>query len=159
MGSGNIGNLDITSLRSAYLSGKYEAVTFIRELLRKIRKGDTHNAWIYVLNEAEIKPYLERLHQSSIEELPLYGIPFAVKDNIDIHGVPTTVACPEISYPPRASATVVEKLIAAGAVPINSPPAWWGHVLLMAFVVILSIRNTSPAVPARVPRWRSRWGR
>jgi allophanate hydrolase len=119
MGSGNIGNLDITSLRSAYLSGKYEAVTFIRELLRKIRKGDTHNAWIYVLNEAEIKPYLERLHQSSIEELPLYGIPFAVKDNIDIHGVPTTVACPEISYPPRASATVVEKLIAAGAVPLG----------------------------------------
>lgn len=119
MGTGNIGNLDITSLRAAYLSGKYEAVAFIRELLRKIRKADPHNAWIYVLNDAEIKPYLERLHQASAEELPLYGIPFAVKDNIDIHGVPTTGACPEISYPPATTATVVEKLIAAGAVPLG----------------------------------------
>jgi allophanate hydrolase len=119
MGTGNIGNLDITSLRAAYLSGKYEAVTFIRGLLQKIRGSDPHRAWIYVLNDAEIKPYLERLHQSSIEELPLYGIPFAVKDNIDIHGVPTTAACPEISYPPIASATVVDKLIAAGAVPLG----------------------------------------
>lgn len=117
MGKGN--NLDITSLRAAYLSGKYEAVAFIRGLLQKIRSGDPHQAWIYVLNDAEIKPYLERLHQSSIEELPLYGIPFAVKDNIDIHGVPTTAACPEISYPPVATARVVERLIAAGAVPLG----------------------------------------
>ncbi|HEX5057667.1 MAG TPA: allophanate hydrolase [Gammaproteobacteria bacterium] len=119
MSSGNIGNLDIGSLRAAYLSGKYEAVSFIRGLLGKIRAGDPHRAWIYVLNEAEIKPYLERLHQSSIEELPLYGIPFAVKDNIDIHGVPTTAACPELSYPPAASSKVVDKLIAAGAVPLG----------------------------------------
>ncbi len=118
MGTGNL-NLDITTLRAAYLSGKYEAVAVIRDLLQKIRSADPHHAWIYVLNEAEIKPYLERLHQSSIEELPLYGIPFAVKDNIDVHGVPTTAACPEISYPPQASAKVVDKLIAAGAVPLG----------------------------------------
>jgi allophanate hydrolase len=118
MSSGNI-NLDITSLRAGYLSGKYEAVALIRGLLQKIRAGDPHHAWIYVLNEAEIKPYLERLHQSSIEDLPLYGVPFAVKDNIDIHGVPTTAACPEISYPPVASAKVVDMLIAAGAVPLG----------------------------------------
>ncbi|HEY3486618.1 MAG TPA: allophanate hydrolase, partial [Gammaproteobacteria bacterium] len=114
-----IDSLDITSLRAAYLSGKYEATAFIRGLLQQIRRGDSHNAWIYVLNDNEIKPHLERLHQSSIEELPLYGIPFAVKDNIDIHGVPTAAACPEISYPPPASAHVVEKLIAAGAVPLG----------------------------------------
>ncbi len=51
--------------------------------------------------------------------LPLYGIPFAVKDNIDYAGVPTTAACPEFAYVPAESAAVVERLIAAGAVLIG----------------------------------------
>jgi allophanate hydrolase len=116
--SGNL-KLDITTLRNAYLSGKHRADELIHTLLRKIRQSDPHNAWIYVLNDREIEPHLERLHKARIEDLPLYGIPFAVKDNIDIYGVPTTAACPEISYPPKQSAYAVEKLIAAGAVPLG----------------------------------------
>jgi allophanate hydrolase len=48
--------------------------------------------------------------------MPLFGVPFAVKDNIDIAGVPTTAACPAFSYTPEAHATVVARLIEAGAV-------------------------------------------
>jgi allophanate hydrolase len=48
--------------------------------------------------------------------LPLFGIPFGVKDNIDVAGVPTTAACPAFAYVPERSATVVERLEAAGAV-------------------------------------------
>ncbi len=47
---------------------------------------------------------------------PLYGIPFAAKDNIDVAGLETTAACPDFSYSPEESATVVELLQAAGAV-------------------------------------------
>jgi allophanate hydrolase len=53
------------------------------------------------------------------EALPLFGIPFAVKDNIDVAGMPTTAACPEFAYVPERSATVVERLEAAGAVLIG----------------------------------------
>ena len=51
--------------------------------------------------------------------LPLYGIPFAIKDNIDLAGVPTTAACPAFAYMPQRSATVVQRLIDAGAIPIG----------------------------------------
>jgi allophanate hydrolase len=61
------------------------------------------------------------LHEDprAIERLPLYGIPFAVKDNIDVAGMPTTAACPAFSYVPERSATVVEKLEAAGAILVG----------------------------------------
>jgi allophanate hydrolase len=51
--------------------------------------------------------------------LPLYGIPFAIKDNIDLAGVPTTAACPAFAYTPVESATLVARLIALGAVPLG----------------------------------------
>jgi allophanate hydrolase len=51
--------------------------------------------------------------------LPLWGVPFAVKDNIDVAGLPTTAACPAFAYHPAADATVVARLRAAGAIVIG----------------------------------------
>src|SRR5262249_34534179 len=51
--------------------------------------------------------------------LPLYGVPFAVKDNIDVEGLPTTAACPAFAYAPARSAAVVARLVEAGAVVIG----------------------------------------
>jgi allophanate hydrolase len=53
------------------------------------------------------------------EDLPLAGVPFAVKDNIDVAGAETTAACPAFAYSPGASATVVDRLAAAGAICIG----------------------------------------
>lgn len=53
------------------------------------------------------------------EALPLAGVPFAVKDNIDVAGLDTTAACPAFAYTPSRPATVVERLIAAGAIPVG----------------------------------------
>ena len=53
------------------------------------------------------------------ERLPLAGVPFAVKDNIDIEGVPTTAACPSFAYSPQRSSTAVQRLLAAGAVCVG----------------------------------------
>jgi allophanate hydrolase len=52
-------------------------------------------------------------------ELPLYGIPFSVKDNIDAFGLPTTAGCPDFAYQPQANAAVVQKLLDAGAMLIG----------------------------------------
>src|SRR5262249_51459879 len=49
------------------------------------------------------------------EPLPLFGVPFAVKDNIDIAGYPTTAGCPGFAYTAQRSAPVVEQLLKAGA--------------------------------------------
>jgi allophanate hydrolase len=53
------------------------------------------------------------------EDLPLAGVPFAVKDNIDVEGLATTAACPAFAHTPNRSATVVERLVAAGAIPVG----------------------------------------
>ena len=53
------------------------------------------------------------------EVLPLAGVPFAVKDNIDVASLPTSAACPAFAYVPERSATVVERLVAAGAVLVG----------------------------------------
>jgi allophanate hydrolase len=54
-----------------------------------------------------------------IKRLPLFGIPFAVKDNIDVAGMPTTAACPAFAYTPSETAPVVLQLLSAGAVLVG----------------------------------------
>jgi allophanate hydrolase len=111
--------MTITQLRNDYIHG----VTTPREVMRNIKKRIGEHAdnpvFIHVLDDAQLEPYLARLEAADAGTLPLYGIPFAVKDNIDLAGVPTTAACPAFSYVPQHSAFVVERLIAAGAVPVG----------------------------------------
>lgn len=83
------------------------------------------NAWISLISTAALTSTLIQLEKKLIDvgsdfsRLPLYGIPFAVKDNIDTAGLPTTCACPAFAYTASANATVVEKLLVAGAVLIG----------------------------------------
>lgn len=72
--------------------------------------------WIYILSADELDAQLNALGSS---DLPLYGIPFAVKDNIDVAGIPTTAACPAFTYIPSKDATTIARLKAAGAVVIG----------------------------------------
>jgi allophanate hydrolase len=67
----------------------------------------------------QLEPYLSALEQQQPDALPLYGIPFAIKDNIDLAGIPTTAGCPDYAYTPDEHAFVVARLIAAGAIPIG----------------------------------------
>ena len=112
-------SLDINALREAYQQGRFSPTDIIDEVQRRIDDMPEHNAWIRRLSRAEIEPYLERLEGKSPESMSLYGIPFAIKDNIDLAGVPTTAACPEYAYEPGASAFVVQCLLDAGAIPVG----------------------------------------
>ncbi len=108
----------VANLRAAYLEGRLTLRDMVQRQ-RALALADEHNAWIYVLSEAELALYLDDLDGKDPTDLPLYGIPFAVKDNIDVAHVPTTAACPAFSYVPTESATVVRRLVAAGAIPIG----------------------------------------
>lgn len=109
----------IEDLLTGYRNGDFAPEQVVEEALRRAEAGEPHNAWIRRLTQDELHPYLERLAGTSPDTLPLYGIPFAIKDNIDLAGVPTTAACPGYAYTPERSATVVERLIEAGAIPIG----------------------------------------
>ena len=110
-------SFDLSSLQSAYLRG-LDVRALIAEAQRRAA-GDAHHAFIHRLTEAEIEPYVAHLEGLDPASLPLYGVPFAIKDNIDLAGIPTTAACPAFAYTPEADAFVVRQLIAAGAVPIG----------------------------------------
>ncbi|MEN4922396.1 allophanate hydrolase [Achromobacter spanius] len=83
------------------------------------------NAWIRRVDRALLDEQLDGLRLllaaagGDVSRLPLYGVPFAIKDNIDAAGWPTTAACPEFAYTPAEDATVVRRLRAAGAILIG----------------------------------------
>lgn len=112
-------DLSIGGLRAAYREGRLTPHGLLRGLRERIAATRAHNAWITVLDEAALAPYLDALAGQDPDALPLYGVPFAIKDNIDLAGIPTTAACPAYSYLPEGSAQVVARLIAAGAVPVG----------------------------------------
>lgn len=89
------------------------------QIKERIQAHKKNPIWIYILSESELEPYLKRLEACAPSSLPLYGIPFAIKDNIDLKGIPTTAGCPDYSYIPTESAFVVNCLIEAGAIPIG----------------------------------------
>lgn len=112
-------NLNISHLRAAYLAGRLKPSQLVRQLAEKIHAQDTHHIWIYRLSLEEMLIYACQLEAMDPASLPLYGIPFAIKDNIDLAGYPTTAACPDFAYSADQHATVVKKLIAAGAIPVG----------------------------------------
>jgi allophanate hydrolase len=112
-------NLSLNTLRSAYQSGATSPRAVIAEIIKQCEQSQDHNIWIYRLSTEELEPYLQRLEACAPNSLPLYGIPFAIKDNIDLAVVPTTAACKEFAYTPEKSAFVVQRLIDAGAIPVG----------------------------------------
>ena len=113
-------DLRLDTLRGAYAAGETTPRRLIVELRDKAAAlNGEFNAFIHLLSAEELEPYLAALDGKSPAELPLYGIPFAIKDNIDLAGIPTTAACPAFAYTPDTSATIVDQLIALGAVPLG----------------------------------------
>jgi allophanate hydrolase len=111
-------NLDIEFLRQRYRSGALTPAALVAELNARIGE-DEHHVWIRRLTRQEMLAYAKKLERCDPALLPLYGIPFAIKDNIDLAGIPTTAGCPDYAYTPERSATVVQRLIDAGAIPVG----------------------------------------
>ncbi len=114
--------MDISSLHKAYASGASSPAAVVTAAYAAIAKHGERPVWIALVpQETAVKRAraLEALDAAEQAKLPLYGIPFAVKDNIDVAGLSTTAGCPDYAFTPERSATVVAKLEAAGAILIG----------------------------------------
>ncbi len=112
--------LDLSSLRAAYQSG-LTPLDAIEEVIS--RRAASRDAAIFItpVPDEELRAAAKALMARAPEanSLPLWGVPFAVKDNIDAVSLPTTAACPAYEYRPEADSTVVARLKAAGAIVIG----------------------------------------
>ncbi len=113
-------DLRLGALKTAYADGSLTPRQLILALHNQAAAlNPEFNLFIHLLSLAELEPYLAALDGKTPAELPLFGVPFAIKDNIDLAGIPTTAACPAFAYVPEQSATIVSQLIALGAVPMG----------------------------------------
>jgi len=107
----------LTDWRQAYQQHSLDPRSALKTLRAQLSSDDP--AWIYILSDAELDAQIDALPDLGMPEtLPLFGVPFIIKDNIDAAGLPTTAACPDFAYTAEADATSVAKLKAAGAVLI-----------------------------------------
>jgi len=111
-------NLGISQLHHAYRHGTISVRQLIHQVVQAMDQSPAE-IWITRTPQKLLDVWIDRLEHLSPKQLPLYGIPFAVNDNIDIVGLPTTVGCSVCSAQATRSATVVERLIEAGAIPVG----------------------------------------
>ncbi len=115
----DINNLTITAVHESYANGIETPESLFAKLRIQALEQKEFNAWIYLLSEEELQVYLDALKLKPISSTPLWGIPFAIKDNIDLKNIPTSAGCEAFTYLPEKSATVITLLIKAGAIPLG----------------------------------------
>ncbi len=141
----------LATLADAYTTGAHPA-DVVRDVLERIAARGEDHVWISVYPEAELVKAADQIAErwpAGRPRPPLFGVPVAVKDNIDVAGLPTTAGCPGYAYHPSADAALVARLRAAGAIII-------GKTNLDQFATGLSGTRTpygaceSPVVPGLI---------
>lgn len=111
-------SFDVTSLHAAY----GESITpdgVVREALRRLDAAADPGIFLHLRSEDTLVAEAKALPPFDPERYPLWGLPFAIKDNIDLAGTPTTAACPAFAYEAKEDAFVVAALRSAGAIPLG----------------------------------------
>jgi allophanate hydrolase len=109
----------IAAIVAAHRAGTVTPAQTIARTYQRIRDHNDPAVFISLRDEKDAIAEAEGLASKDAASLPLYGVPVAVKDNIDALGFPTTAACPAFSYTPTHDSTAVERLRAAGAIIIG----------------------------------------
>jgi allophanate hydrolase len=112
----------VRGLRTAYSAGTLRPRDMVEALLERIVERGDDGVWITVARAEQLHvraAELEALPTARRDALPLWGVPVAVKDNIDVAGLPTTAACPAFAYTPARDAGAVRRLRDAGAILVG----------------------------------------
>ncbi|MGE0970559.1 allophanate hydrolase [Klebsiella sp. WOUb02] len=113
-------DLRLSTLATGYRDGRLTPRALMAELRQRAAAlNPQYQLFIHILTAEEQEPWLAALDGVAPESLPLYGVPFAIKDNIDLAGIVTTAGCPAFAYTAERDATIVARLIALGAVPVG----------------------------------------
>jgi allophanate hydrolase len=110
--------LDAQSLHLAYQSGGLDPGEVVREVYRRIGSRGDDGVWLSLVPQQQAEASARALGPRR-PELPLYGLPFGVKDNVDVAGLPTTCGCAAITRVPERHATAVQRALDAGAIVIG----------------------------------------
>jgi allophanate hydrolase len=117
--------LTVSRLRDGYRRAEFTPLQVAEQVLARLKSGCPREVFISVVDDgaflARARQLNDQLQQDPgiLERQALFGIPYAVKDNIDVAGMPTTCACPAFAYTPERSATVVERIEAAGGLLVG----------------------------------------
>ena len=112
--------MDITTLESGYRDGTLTPTAVVERIYDEIDAQGAAPVWITLVSREQSLGRARELEAlTSPGTLPLFGIPFAVKDNFDVEGLPTTAACPAFAHDATTTATAVRKLLEAGAILIG----------------------------------------
>lgn len=109
----------IAAIVTAHRAGTTTPAQTVARTFQRIRDHNDPAIFISLRDEAEAIAEAEVLSTRDASTLPLYGVPVAVKDNIDVAGLPTTAACPAFAYTPTRDASAVARLRAAGAIVVG----------------------------------------
>ncbi len=112
-------DLGMERLRESYRRGDLTPQKLVESIISAADALEHYNIFIKPPSLCWIQPFIDCLKQKDLDTHPLWGIPFSIKDNIDLAGVPTTGGCPDFAYLPKKSAFAVQLLIDAGAIPIG----------------------------------------
>jgi allophanate hydrolase len=109
----------VAGIVASHRAGRATAKETVARSFQRIRDHGDPAVFISLRDEKAALAEAESLAAKDPASLPLYGVPVAVKDNIDVAGLPTTAACPAFAYTPARDATAVARLRAAGAIIIG----------------------------------------
>lgn len=109
--------ITLTDLQAAYAAG-LSVAEVLQEIFARIAEVDDPGIFLHLMDVSDLQDQINALGAYDPTR-PLWGVPFAVKDNIDVSGMPTTAACPAWSYMPERDAFAVARLREAGGIPIG----------------------------------------
>ena len=120
-GAPPVGSLQLAELQAGYRDGRFHPRDVVAEVHERIRRRGEDAVWITLVSTGQALADAEALARRWEGRAlpPLYGVPFAVKDNVDVAGLPTTAGCPAFGEAATATAPLVQRLLDAGALLIG----------------------------------------
>ncbi len=111
--------MTLSNLRQQYATGKCSPTEVVEAIIAEIETRADDGIWTYTVPKKQLRSHIATLENTPAEQLPLWGIPFSVKDCIDIAGLPTSAGCPGFVYIATQTNPAVQHLLDAGAILIG----------------------------------------